>query len=154
MSNRVSFICTLISHDIYITDRWSKRHWSSCYNAMFCWECWKVLFLEVASIFQSFQSMSINDIIELFVFVCACVQATEWGSFAWRLGDQVYKGRSSLLCGSQHPNHHFQRPPHWKVLCVRTLFKIMYLVRGNLIIPDSEIQVVKVQTKFMCFMSN
>lgn len=30
----------------------------------------------------------------------------------------------------------------------------MYLVRVNLIIPDGEIQVVKVQTKFMCVMSN
>lgn len=30
----------------------------------------------------------------------------------------------------------------------------MYLVRVNLIIPDSVIQVVKVQTKFMCLMSN
>lgn len=54
------------------------------------------------------------------------MQTTEWGSSAWRLGDPVHKGRSSLLCGSQHPNHYFQRPPHWKVLCVRTHFRIIY----------------------------
>lgn len=48
-----------------------------------------------------------------------CLQATEWGSSAWRLGDSVYERRSSLLCGSQHPNHNFQWPPHWKVLRVR-----------------------------------
>lgn len=52
---------------------------------------------------------------------CVCTKASEWGSSSWRVGDPVHKGRSSLLCGSQHPDHYFQWPSHWKILCVRTL---------------------------------
>lgn len=58
------------------------------------------------------------------VCVCVNVQATEWRSSTWRLGDQIHEGGSSLLCGSQHQNHDVQRPAHWEVLGVRTRFRL------------------------------
>lgn len=48
------------------------------------------------------------------------VQAAEWGSSAWRLGDPLHKRRCALLCGSQHSHHNVQWPKNRKVLCVST----------------------------------
>lgn len=54
------------------------------------------------------------------VCACACVlQAAEWGSPAWRLGDPLHEGGRSLLCRPQHPDYHLQWPSHREVLCVR-----------------------------------